>query len=102
ARDRDINALMEVVRDSMLRERLPREEYVRDSVRRARAIARGDLDEDDPPAWVKAIFRPAKARLDGVTIEYGLYEERFWLPRSQSAIASANVGFLRAPLEIHQ
>ena len=38
-------------------------------------------DDEQPPAAVKAIISPMSANLEGVTIDYGLYGGRFWLPR---------------------
>lgn len=84
------------VRDSMARERLSREDYVVDSTRRARAAA-SNSEDDEPPGWVKAAFRPARGSLDAVTIEYGLFGGRFWLPRANSATFSAQVGPIRTP-----
>jgi hypothetical protein len=89
-----------VIRDSLMRERVPRDVYVRDSTRRANT--RSAPDDDEPPAWVKGMFRPAKAKLDGITVEYGLYQGRFWLPRANTASASAQVGFMRMPIEINE
>jgi hypothetical protein len=83
-------------RDSIARERLSPEDFVRDSARRARA-ASTNSDDDEPPGWVKAAFRPAKGSLDAVTIEYGLFGGRFWLPRANSATFSAQVGPIRTP-----
>ena len=94
-----------IVRDSIARERLPRALYVKDSTTRAKAAearARNGNSEDDVPAWVSATFRPAKAKLDGITVEYGLYQGKFWLPRMNSATASAQFGFMRAPLRIDE
>ncbi|BAH40125.1 MAG TPA: hypothetical protein DGD08_11755 [Gemmatimonas aurantiaca] len=90
------------VRDSVLRARLPREIYVKDSTRRAEAEKRRDPDEDDVPAWVSATFRPAKARLDAITVEYGLYQGKFWLPRAHSATASADFLFMRVPFRLDE
>ncbi len=94
-RDRAIAA----ARDSIARERLPRDQYVRDSIR----LANSDVDtDDDPPAWVKAAFRPARGTLDAVTIEYGLYGGRFWLPRANSAMFNAEIGPIRTPFSLHE
>ncbi len=92
-----------VIRDSIARARLPRELYVRDSSDRARAASRntGNSD-DDVPGWVSGTFRPAKAKLDAITVEYGLYQGRFWLPRANSATASAEFGPMRVPFRIDE
>jgi hypothetical protein len=86
----------ERARDSLARARLTREDYVVDSARRARAAV-STSDDDEPPGWVKAAFRPAKGSLDAVTVEYGLFGGRFWLPRANSATFSAQVGPIRTP-----
>lgn len=91
------------VRDSIIRARLPREVYVRDSTDRARAAARQRNNSDDEvPGWVSGTFRPAKAKLDAITVEYGLYQGQFWLPRANSATASAQVGPMRVPFRIDE
>jgi hypothetical protein len=99
---------VERMRDSIARARLPRELYMKDSTLRAererqrRQGGRKRDGEDKPPAWVTATFRPAKAKLDAITVEYGLHEGRFWLPRAHSATASGQMGFLRTPLTIDE
>lgn len=99
--DREFARQLAQVRDSVARARLPRETYVKDSAQRARAAAR-TTNDDEPPAWVRAAFRPAKAALDAITVEYGLHEGRFWLPRANSASAWAQVGFMRVPISIDE
>jgi hypothetical protein len=65
--------------------------------------AKYDNDPDDkPPAAVKAILSPMRANLEGVTIDYGLYGGRFWLPRTQAAEGSAQVGFMRVPFKMEE
>jgi hypothetical protein len=100
------NAHTAVVRDSIARARLPRDLYVKDSISRAelQELRRknGNNNDDDPPAWVKATFRPAKAKLDAISVEYGLYQGKFWLPRANSATASAQMGFVRVPVQIDE
>ena len=93
------------LRDSIARARMPRDLYVKDSILRAPSVqarASGTGADDGPPAWVKATFRPAKAKLDAVTVEYGLYQGTFWLPRANSATASAQIGFIRTPFSIDE
>jgi len=89
-----------VLRDSIARATLDRDTYVKDSTRRAIATraGRGNAADERPPGWMKASFRPAKAKLDGISVEYGLYQGRFWLPKAHSATASAQIGFIRVPI----
>ena len=68
----------------------------------AKEESEADGDEDEVPAAVKAIISPMKANLEGVTIDYGLYGGRFWLPRAQAAEGSAQVGFMRVPFKMEE
>lgn len=62
-----------------------------------------ELEEDDDiPGWVRGLMSPLKANLEAVTIEYGLYGAKFWLPRTQYAMAHAQAGFLRVPVRIEE
>ncbi|MBM3899965.1 MAG: hypothetical protein FJ362_07430 [Gemmatimonadetes bacterium] len=54
------------------------------------------------PLAVRGLLNPLEANLEGMTIEYGLYEERFWLPRDQRAEFSAQASFMRIPVQIEQ
>lgn len=57
---------------------------------------------DDMPRPVRAMLSPMKVEITAVTIEYGLFEQRFWLPRTQGAEGYARVSFLRVPFRIEQ
>lgn len=59
-------------------------------------------EEDDIPGWVRGMMTPLKANLEAVTIEYGLFGGRFWLPRTQSAVAHAQASFMRIPVKIEE
>ncbi|HEX6315551.1 MAG TPA: hypothetical protein VFZ73_11855 [Gemmatimonadaceae bacterium] len=59
-------------------------------------------EEEDVPGWVRGMMSPLKANLEAVTIEYGLFGGRFWLPRTQSAVAHAQVSFARIPVRIEE
>jgi hypothetical protein len=96
--DRIDNVRLAQIRDSIGRATLSRAAYITDSTNRANRKG----DDDDVPTWVKASFRPAKAKLDGISVEYGLYEGRFWLPKENSATASAQLGFIRTPITIDE
>jgi hypothetical protein len=59
-------------------------------------------EEDDVPGWVRGMMSPLKANLEAVTIEYGLFGGRFWLPRTQTAVANAQAAFMRVPVKIEE
>ena len=58
--------------------------------------------EDGPPKWVKGMISPLKAQVNAVTVEYGLHEGRFWMPRVQGLEGSAQAGPMRVPFKIEQ
>ncbi len=66
--------------------------------------ARGEKPDpdDEVPGWVKGFMSPMQATLEGVTIEYGLYGGRFWLPRTQAAEGWARASFMRIPFKIEE
>lgn len=59
-------------------------------------------DEDDPPAWVKAMINPLRATINAVTIEYGIEGGGFWLPRLQALDAEVEAAFARVPVRLEQ
>ncbi|MEP7346186.1 MAG: hypothetical protein ABI877_13010 [Gemmatimonadaceae bacterium] len=77
------------------------EEIKRDA---AETRARGETPDpdDEVPRWVKGFMSPMEANLEGVTIEYGLYGGRFWLPRTQYAEGWARASFMRIPFKIEE
>ncbi|MEO6444276.1 MAG: hypothetical protein ABIZ91_13105, partial [Gemmatimonadaceae bacterium] len=77
------------------------EEMERD---REEARARGGKPptNDEVPPVVKGLMSPMKASLEAVTIEYGLYGGRFWLPRSQTAEGWAQASFMRIPFSMQE
>jgi hypothetical protein len=55
-------------------------------------------DEDDVPGWINA-----KGEVRFVTLEYGLYESRWWLPRYMAIDAVGSMGsWLDAPFKIER
>lgn len=58
--------------------------------------------DDGPPAWVKPLVSPMKADITGITVEFGLFNQRFWLPRTQSVEGYAQVSFMRVPVSFEQ
>ena len=47
---------------------------------------------------VRGTLRPARANLSAVTVEYGLYAGRFWLPKLDVAEGEVQFGFMRLPI----
>lgn len=68
------------------------------------AIANEETENpgDRPPKWLTAMTSPMTGQINAVTIEYGLHQGRFWLPRLQGLEGSARAGFLRVPFKIEQ
>ncbi len=58
--------------------------------------------DDDIPRWVKPMITPMRANVSSITVEYGLHEGRFWLPRSQAIEGEAQVSFMHIPFKLEQ
>jgi hemolysin secretion/activation protein ShlB/FhaC/HecB len=56
----------------------------------------------DVPLLVKPMITPMRAELSAVTVEYGLYNQRFWLPRIETLDAVGYVSFMRAPVTMEE
>src|ERR1019366_6580078 len=67
---------------------------------------RGRLNRNDndhgPPPLVKAIMNPLKVDISAITMEYGLYNQRFWLPRTQALEGEAQVMFIRVAVTMEE
>jgi hypothetical protein len=61
-----------------------------------------DHGDDKPPKWVKALTSPLTAKVNAVTVEYGLHEGRFWMPRLQGLEGEAQAGFMHVPFKLEQ
>jgi hypothetical protein len=72
------------------------------AAREAVRHAEHELKDDAPPGWVKGLITPMKAKLSTITVEYGLYEGRIWMPRRNIAEGEAQAGFLRVPVKIEE
>src|SRR5258705_8981532 len=48
------------------------------------------------------MITPMKANVSAITVEYGLHEGRFWLPRSQTIEGDAQVSFMHVPFKLEQ
>ncbi|MEO8192600.1 MAG: BamA/TamA family outer membrane protein [Gemmatimonadales bacterium] len=70
------------------------------------AIAKEEADpnkkDDAPPRWLTTMISPMKAQVNAVTVEYGLHEGRFWMPRVQALEGGAQAGFMRVPFKLEQ
>lgn len=59
--------------------------------------AKRDSTEDEVPGWVKGLVSPVRATMQVFTIEYSLFETRFWLPVSMGAEGKVQVSFIHVP-----
>lgn len=70
---------------------------------KAGELARKRLDDvkDDKTGIriASTLLSPARAKLTAVTVEYGLYEGGFWLPKANVAEGEFIAGFIRVPLK---
>lgn len=66
------------------------------------ASEEADSSDDAPPKWVKGIISPLKAQVKSVTVEYGLHEGQFWMPRIQALEGDAQAGFMHVPFKMEQ
>ena len=63
----------------------------------------GEDSFEDVPAPIRAtILTPFTFDVSSFTIDYGLYGERWWLPRSQTARGELRMGFMRSTGTIDQ
>ncbi|MGQ0650080.1 MAG: hypothetical protein ACT4P7_21225 [Gemmatimonadaceae bacterium] len=78
------------------------DEEVKRERQEARADGRQPDEDDEVPGWVKGMLSPLEANLEAVTLEYGLYGGRYWLPRTQYAEGYAKAGFMRVPFKMEE
>lgn len=64
--------------------------------------SRRDGDDDEVPKLVKGLLHPMRANISAITVEYGLYEGRFWLPKMNVAEGEAQAGFMRMPVRFEE
>ena len=60
----------------------------------------GEEEFDDVPRAIRPLIFPMIATLEAFTIEYGLHQGRWWLPRLQSVTGRMQVGVMRSPFEV--
>ncbi len=62
-----------------------------------------ETSDDDKPGPVARAFIPkTTGSIDGVAVEYGLYQGRFWLPRTEIIQGNITAGFARMPMSIEE
>ena len=61
-----------------------------------------DAQGEVPPALVRGLLNPLRFDINLVTVEYALYEGKFWLPRVNRAEGLSQVTFLRTPIRIEE
>lgn len=59
-------------------------------------------DMNDVPVWIRPMITPMVADITSISVEYGLYEQRFWMPKLQGMEGYARVSFMRIPLRIEE
>jgi hypothetical protein len=62
----------------------------------------GEDPQDSIPVWVKPMILPMTGDVDVMTVDYGLYAGRFWLPRMQTVDGKARAGMFRFPFQLQQ
>jgi hypothetical protein len=65
-----------------------------------------DVDDDDDldsmPRLVKPLLSPMVFNISAITVEYGLHEERWWLPRVQMLEGDMRIGFMHSPFSMQE
>jgi hypothetical protein len=96
-----LSAPLEIWSEAMEEARKDIEEAERDtSAKRAEKIK--EAQADVPPALVRNIMNPMRFDISLVTVEYALYEGRFWLPRVNRAEGNAQAMFLKVPVTVEE
>ena len=62
----------------------------------------GEEEFKDVPRAVRPLIFPMVATLEAFTVEYGLHQGRWWLPRLQSVNGRIQVGVMRSPFEVFE
>lgn len=61
-----------------------------------------DKDVNDIPLLVKPLIEPMELKIAAFTVEYGLHDGRWWLPRLQTVEGTVRVGFMRMPMSAEE
>ena len=65
-----------------------------------RDIASLDPEDEDDVADIPGLLRPVIVEIDWVTVDYGLWEMRWWMPRHMGFRGSVRLGALTLPLSL--
>lgn len=66
------------------------------------AQAEDSTSMDDVPMFVKPLLTPMEANITAMSVEYGLQEQRFWMPKLQALEGYARVSFMRIPIRVEE
>jgi hypothetical protein len=70
-----------------------------DSLRREIQEVRRDQKDERIP---RLLFRPMRANISAITVEYGLHQGRFWLPRLNVAEGEIVATIMRVPMRVEE
>lgn len=69
----------------------------------ARAAANAELEAlEEVPSWISGLVSPLHMTFDAITIEYALYNGRYWLPRANTASGGARLTFAQVPVRVEE
>jgi len=51
---------------------------------------------------IKGLVSPIKAEISGVAVEYGMYQGRYWLPKTRSLQGAQQISFAKMGIEVDQ
>ena len=96
-----LSAPLEIWNEALADVKKDVEEAQRDTTaNRAKRVK--DAKEDEPPGWVRGIVNPLRFDINLVTVEYALYEGKFWLPRVNRAEGNTQAMFMHIPIRIEE
>ncbi len=78
------------------------EEARRDAERAVTEAERKASAGEEPSRIARALVSPLKGDITAITVEYGLHEGQFWLPRQNVAEGFFQAGFVRMPLKLEE
>ena len=96
-----LSAPLEIWNEALADVKKDIEEAERDTTsERAKRVK--DAKEDAPPGWVRGLVNPLRFDINLVTVEYALYEGKFWLPRVNRAEGNTQAMFMHIPIRIEE